>query len=335
MVRYSIEAGLLGPGVRTMLGGAVRAGAACRRRMDAPQGEHLHDRSAADRQYPGDPHRRRHRGGVRNRLCRLCAVRLPGARDRVHPARAGGAGHARRGAAARAGAGRSRRRRRLRHADPGLFRQTGLLGALHLSRHRHRGGLRSGADPAVALARGHHHRVRAVLDLPLPAMRTLDGRPARVPCDRGLRARRVAGGVRLHVRAARRRRPDRADLVRFARGLSARRHADRAEQFSCRHRHDRVRPAGGRHFVRGMARRRRQRRCRRRGCLRLHRVCRMGGPRQSGHAGAAGRAAAGHRPERNRRIGVAASDIGRDLRRRVRRRRISGAGPISQARSSR
>ena len=39
MVRYSIEAGLLGPGVRTMLGGAVRAGAARRRRMDAPQGE--------------------------------------------------------------------------------------------------------------------------------------------------------------------------------------------------------------------------------------------------------------------------------------------------------
>ena len=65
-----------------------------------------------------------------------------------------------------------------------------------------------------------------------------------------------------------------------------------------------------------------------RGCPGLRRVRRMGDPRQSGHAGAARRAAAGHRTERHGRIGVAASDIGRDLRRRVRRRRISGAGPL-------
>ena len=116
MVRYSIEAGLLGPGVRTMLGGAVRAGAARRRRMDTPQGKHLRDRSAADRQYPGHSHRRRNGGGLCDRLCGLCAVRFPGARNRLHPARAGGAGHARRGAAAWAGARRSRHRRRLRHA---------------------------------------------------------------------------------------------------------------------------------------------------------------------------------------------------------------------------
>ena len=50
--------------------------------------------------------------------------------------------------------------------------QAGLLGAVHLSRHRHRGGVRAGAYQAVALARGHHHRARAALDLPLPAMRT-------------------------------------------------------------------------------------------------------------------------------------------------------------------
>ena len=92
--------------------------------------------------------------------------------------------------------------------------QAGLLGAVHLSRHRHRGGLRAGADQAVALARGHHHRVRAALDLPLPAMRTVDGRAACVPCHRRLRPRRAAGGVRIHVRPARGRRPDRADLVR-------------------------------------------------------------------------------------------------------------------------
>ena len=136
----------------------VRARAAGGRRMDAPQGEHFGHRGAADRQHPGDPHRRRHRGRLRDRLCRLRAVRFSRARHRVHPARAGGAGHARRRAAARPGAGRPRRRRRLRHADPGVVGEARLLGALHLSRHRHRCGLRAGADPAVALARGHHHR---------------------------------------------------------------------------------------------------------------------------------------------------------------------------------
>ena len=38
----------------------------------------------------------------------------------------------------------------------------------HLSRHRHRGGLRAGADQAVALARGHHHR-RSRCSGPSPA----------------------------------------------------------------------------------------------------------------------------------------------------------------------
>ena len=183
-------------------GRAVRAGAACRRRMDAPQGKHLDHRGAADRQYPGDSHRRRNGGGVCNRVRGLCALRLPGARHRLHPARAGGAGHARRGAAARTGARRSRRRRRLRDPDPGFLRQTGLLGALHLSRDRHRGRLRPGAGAAVALACGHHDRVRAVVDVPVPAMRTLDGRSACVPRDRRLHPRRPARGVRLHVRPA-------------------------------------------------------------------------------------------------------------------------------------
>ena len=105
--------------------------------------------------------------------------------------------------------------------DPGFIRQAGLLGALCLSRHRHRGGVRSGARQAVALACGHHDRVRAVVDLPLPAMRPVDGRPACVPCARRFHPRRVARGVRLHVRPARGRRPGRADLVGLARGLSA------------------------------------------------------------------------------------------------------------------
>ncbi len=48
-----------------------------------------------------------------------------------------------------------------------------------------------------------------------------------------------------------------------------------------------------------------------------------------------GRSVAGHRTERHRRIGIAAPDFGRDLRRRIWRRRISGAGPLVQRQSSR
>ncbi len=97
---------------------------------------------------------------------------------------------------------------------PGLVRQAGLLGALHLSRDRHRSRLRSGAREAVALARGHHDRVRAAVDVPLPAMRPVDGRPACVPRARRFHSGRAARGVRLHVRPARRPRPGRADLIR-------------------------------------------------------------------------------------------------------------------------
>src|SRR5256886_1158341 len=136
--------------------------------MDAPQGEHFHDRSAADRQYPRDPHRRRDRRCFRDCLRCLRALRFSRARDRIHSLGHGGAGHARRGAVARPGAGGARHRRRVRHPGPGFFREAGLLGVVYLSRHRHRSGVRVGAHQAVALARGHHHRLRAALDLPLP-----------------------------------------------------------------------------------------------------------------------------------------------------------------------
>ena len=79
-------------------------------------------------------------------------------------------------------------------------------------------------------------------------------------------------------------------------------------------------------------RRRRGRRCGRVGVCRIRR---MGRSRQSGHAGAARRPAAGHRAERHGRIGVAASDIGRDLRRRFWRGGIPGAGPLRRSRSYR
>ena len=302
MVRYSIEAGLLGPGVRTLLGGAfalalLAAGEWTRRKESISAIEAL---------------------PIANIPAILTAAGTAVAFATVYAAYAlygflapatafillghGGAGHARRRAAARAGAGRSRRRRRLRHPDPGFLGKARLLGALHLSRDRHRGGVRPGADQAVALARRHHHRVRAALDLPLPAMRPVDGRTARVPRHGGICPRRLAGGLRLHVRPAGGRRPDRADLVGIARGLSARRNHDRAREFSCRHRDHRLRGSGGRHVDRGMARAGRHRRGWRRGRVRLHRVRRMGGARQSGHAGAAGRPAARHRPRSHRRF---------------------------------
>ena len=206
----------------------------------------------------------------------------------------------------------------------------GFLGAVSLSRRRHRRRLRPRAHPAVALACGHDHRARDAVDLPLPAMRAVDGRPARLPRHRRIYPRGVAGGMRIHVRTAGGARPHRADLVRRARGLSARRDDDRAEQFSRRHRHDRVCVAGGRHLVRRMAHRRRHRRDRRSRGVRLHRVCRMGDTRQPGHAGAARRTPARHRPERHRRLGLRASDHRGDLRGRLRRRRVSGARPLRQ-----
>ena len=68
-------------------GRPVRAGPAAGRRMDAPQGKRLRHRSNADRQYPGHSDGRRNGSRVRHGVCGLCAVRLPGAGHRVHPAR--------------------------------------------------------------------------------------------------------------------------------------------------------------------------------------------------------------------------------------------------------
>ena len=86
--------------------------------------------------------------------------------------------------------------------------------------------------------------------------------------------------------------------------------------------------AGGRHIDRGMARAGGHRRRWRRGLVRLHRVRRMGGPRQSGHAGAAGRAVAGHRPGSDRCFRHVASDHRRDLR-----GMFGAAGFMAQGRS--
>ena len=100
----------------------------------------------------------------------------------------------------------------------------------------------------------------------------------------------------LPVRPAGRRGPHRADLIWFARGLSVGRHDDRAGEYPCRYRHHRFRHTSGGQLVGRLARAFRHRRGRRRRGVRLYRVRRMGGARQSGHAGAAGRPAARHGP---------------------------------------
>ena len=134
LVKYSIEAGLIGPGPAAVLRRAAGGGPGRRRRMDAPAGAAHRLCRPARRPHPEHPDRRRHHRRLCHGLCGLRALRLPQSGLRLRAARRGRAGDARRGAAARTGAGRARPRRRLRHAAAGRLRGAELLGALHLSR---------------------------------------------------------------------------------------------------------------------------------------------------------------------------------------------------------
>ena len=252
--------------------------------MDPPQGSDFADRTAADRQHPGDPYRRRHRGRVRHHLRELRALRLPLARHRLRRARPCRARDTRGRAAARAGARRTWHRRRVRDADAGLVRQAGFLGALRLHRDRHRGGVRPRAHPHVALACDHHHRARRAV------VAGGDGHAgpavaARVQRDGGICARRNAGRGGLPVRPGRRGRQGRADLVDFARRLSVRGDADGRLLSPHRSGDDRVCDHDRRDHPDRLA----HRRCGRRAAggrrVRRTRVPVMGRARQSGVAG--------------------------------------------------
>ena len=63
------------------------------------------------------------------------------------------------------------------------------LGALRLSRHRHRGSAGAGAHPPVALACDHDHCLCTALDPALPRLRPVDGRTTRLPRHRRLHPR--------------------------------------------------------------------------------------------------------------------------------------------------
>ena len=261
MVRYSIEAGLLGPGVRTLLGGAfalalLAAGEWMRRKESISTIEALPIAN-----IPGDPHRRRNRRRLRDRLCRLCAVRFSRARDRVHPAGAGGARHARRGAAARTGAGGPRRRRRLRHARFWFLptsRTSGRCTSISPSSPRRRSALarirlwRWLAVTTIVFAllwtfpclqcgpsMVGPHVFHVVAGFVLAALLVVCGFLFGPPAEEG-RIEPISSG----------------SLAAYLLGATA----DRARQLPCRRRHDRVRAAGGRHLARGMARAGRDRR---------------------------------------------------------------------------
>ena len=140
-----------------------------------------------------------------------------------------------------------------------------------------------------------HGCARAALDLAGSQIRPAAGRPLWVPRDFRICAYHASCGVRLAVWAARGRRPRRAGLVGIAGGLSVRRRADRAGELPCGSSDRRVHHSDRGYSARGLARTGRDRRDRARGSLRRPRVFRVGRACQSGHAGVAGRTAAGHR----------------------------------------
>ena len=168
LVQYSIEAGLIGPGVRVFLGGLlaaalVAAGEWTRRARDRRSARRRADtrtsRASSPPPAPPSPTRR----STRPTRSTTSSCPAPPSccsaswRSRRSPPRCC---TARRSPRSAWSARSSRRCSSPRHAE--------LLGALHLSRGRHRRLVRARARAAVALARDHGGRVRRAVDVPRP-----------------------------------------------------------------------------------------------------------------------------------------------------------------------
>ena len=228
LVRYTIEQGLIGPGVRIFSApSGARAGAAgewTRRR-----GESVGAARPAVRAHSEHPDRRRHHRGLCHGLRRpmrstdSCRRRRPSfcwARWRLLTLAA-----ALLHGPALAGLGVVGA-----YVAPMLVAtdQAGLLVALYLHRRRHRGRLCAGALAAVALARDHRDRARRALDAAgRRSRRAVDSAwRARVQRARGLCARRRVPRLRPALRSAGRARRDRPALdARRCRSISWLRHS--------------------------------------------------------------------------------------------------------------
>ncbi len=168
--------------------------------MDATAGKSVRHRRHLTRAYPEHSHRGRNDCRLCNRLRRLCALWFLRACTCFRPAwhcRLGDPGG---GPAAWTGAGRARPDRRLYHAGARLNRPGELLGALSLSRGRHRRGLRARAHADVALARGHCDCAERLVD-PAGHRQPTDrhSAAARAACRGWLRARGRAYRLRLSL----------------------------------------------------------------------------------------------------------------------------------------
>ena len=136
----------------------------------------------------------------------------------------GGAGHARRCAAAWTGIGRARRRRRLCHAATGVFGASPISGrSMSISQSSPLRRFGAGAHQPVALAGGHDHRVRVAVDPALPGLRALDGRVRTPSTSSRASSSQACWWCAACCSVPRRARSGRADLVRLARRLSVRR----------------------------------------------------------------------------------------------------------------
>ena len=277
MVRYSIEAGLLGPGVRTLLGGAFALAL-----LAAGEWTRRKESISAIAALP-----------IANIPAILTAAGTAVAFATVYAAYAlygflapatafillglVALGHARRRPAARAGAGGPRRRRRLRHADTGFVRTSPTSGrstSISPSSPRRpsdwRGsgcgaGLRSrpscsrcsGPSPACNADPRWSARMysMSIAGFVLAALLVVCGFLFGPPSDEGRIEPISSGSLAAYLFGA--------TMIVLA-------------QLPRRCRHDRVRSSGGGHAARRMARAGGYRRGRRRRCVRVRRVFRMG-----------------------------------------------------------